>query len=138
MSSTASCLTEIYVIAFTSGVSGGDADEHHNIEIQASGEVQHLQLYNRPGDDMLSNKGDLWKINFSSFGFVDSCITIGEIEKVYITENNDDGWHIQSIMTLVQDSESGIHVLTQDLGVNRWIDGDHPDITRRHLLLTFA
>ena len=73
---------------------------------------------------MQKNKGDLWKIDFSDFGFTDGCITIGEISGVSIVENGNDGWNIDSIVTLVKDDDGGVEVLTQDLDVFRWIDGD--------------
>lgn len=66
---------------------------------------------------MQKNKGDLWKINFSDFGFTDGCITIGEISGASIVENSNDGWNIDSIVTLVKDNRGGVEVLTQDLDV---------------------
>ena len=108
-------------MAFTSGVASAGSNSHHSVEILSNGVVRHMRLYDRPGDDMLSHKGDLWKINFSNFHFSDPCITLGEIQSVSIIESNNDGWNIDSIVTLVKDSGDGIQVLTQDLDVNRWI-----------------
>ena len=54
-------------MAFTSGVANAGSDAGHTVEIQASGVVRNLQLYDRPGNDMLSHKGDLWKIFFLIF-----------------------------------------------------------------------
>ena len=76
-----------------------------------------MDLYNRPGDDYMSNKGDLWELSLSG------CIKIPEIQRVSIVANGNDGWNIESIVTLVSDS-SNIQVLTQNFDVNRWIDGD--------------
>ena len=124
-------------MAFTSGVSNAGSDNHHTVEIQASGEVRNLRMYDRPGNDMLSHKGDLWKINFSDFHFADSCIRIPEIRRVSIIERNNDGWNIDSIVTLVKDTSGGIEVLTQNLDVYRWIDGNTHHSHRR-FELTFA
>lgn len=86
---------------------------------------------------MFPDKGDLWQINFSDFHFHDRCITFHEIRRVSIVERNDDGWNIHSIVTLVRDSGNGVQVLTQDLDVYRWIDGnDHH--SHRRFELTFA
>ena len=41
-----------------------------------------------------------------------------------IIERSNDGWNIESIVTLVRDSYGGVEVLTQDFHVNRWVDGD--------------
>ena len=111
-------------MAFTSGVDDAGSDTSHIIEVQTIGQVRNLVLYDRPGDDMQKNKGDLWKINFSDFGFTDGCITIDEISGASIVENGNDGWNIDSIVTLVKDDDGGVEVLTQDLDVFRWIDGD--------------
>ena len=54
-----------------------------------------------------------------------------------IIESSNDGWNIDSIVTLVKDSGNGIQVLTQNLDVNHWIDGDGHH-THRHFELTLA
>ena len=41
-----------------------------------------------------------------------------------IVENGNDGWNIDSIVTMVKDDDDGVEALTQDLDVFRWIDGD--------------
>ena len=124
-------------MAFTSGVDDAGSDTSHIIQVQTIGQVRNLVLYDRPGDDMQKNKGDLWKIDFSDFHFTDGCITIDEISGVSIVENGNDGWNIDSIVTLVKDDHGGVEVLTQDLDVFRWIDGnDLPEY--RHFDLALA
>lgn len=86
---------------------------------------------------MLANKGDLWKIHFPEFHFTDTCIRISEIRQVSIIESSNDGWNIDSIVTLVRDSSNGVQVLTQNLDAYRWIDGDSHH-TRRRFGLTMA
>lgn len=54
-----------------------------------------------------------------------------------IIAGNNDSWNIDSIVTLVKDSGNGIQVLTQNLDVNRWIDGDGHH-THRRFELTLA
>lgn len=80
---------------------------------------------------MSLHKGDLWKLNFTEFHFTNSCITIDDIERVYIIEANDNGWRIDSIVTLVKDSSGGVQVLTQDVERMIWIDGDGDKAFRR-------
>ena len=121
-------------MAFTSHHAHAGSDAGHAVEIRANNHVRHIRLYDRPGDDMLSHKGDLWKINIADFHFSDPCITINEIQNVYIVERSNDGWNIESIATFVRDSNGGVQVLTQDLDVFRWIDGDgHHTHTRFEL-----
>lgn len=128
-------MTTLYVIAFTSGVRDGHAGAAvHNIELQANGDVRHLRLYDRPGNDALAHKGDLWEFPISQFRFSDGCITVGEIRRVFIVEGSTDGWNIESIVTLVRDSHGGVGLLTQNFHVNRWIDSNrHHTHTRFEL-----
>ena len=110
-------------MAFTSGASDAGSDSTHVVEVQlTSGQVRCLPLYDRPGDDMLSHKGDLWKISFTDFHFTDGCITIQEISGVAIKEGGNDGWQIDSIATFVKDVYGGSQLLTQNLDAFRWID----------------
>jgi hypothetical protein len=46
------------------------------------------------------------------------------MRQVSIVERSDDGWIIDSIVTLVKDSDGGVQVFSQDLDVNRRVDGD--------------
>ena len=134
--STDACLDKLYIMAFTSGRRNAGSDDGHTVEILAGGYVRNLRLYNRPGDDYAKHKGDLWKFNIDSFYFPFSCLTISKIQTVSIIESSDDGWNIDSIVTLVGVNGS-FKVLTQDLDVNRWIDGDG-HYTHRRFALTFA
>ena len=124
-------------MAFTSGVSGGGSDAGHSVELHTCDQTRNLQLPNLPGDDYLSNKGDLWKLNISDFLFTGSCITLSDIKRVSIIERSNDGWHIESIATFVLDTKTNTQILTQDLDVNKWIDGDSL-ASKRRLELTKA
>lgn len=120
------CLTKLYVMAYTSDLRYAGSDNSHAIELtfMADGqtEVQTVPLYNLPGDDYFKNKGDLWVFDISAFS--ESCVTVGNIESVSIVADSNDGWNIASIVTLVRDAEGKDQLLTSDFGVNRWIDGD--------------
>ena len=117
-------------MAFTAGINGAQSDTVHAVEILAAGHVRNLRLYNLPVDEHTRHKGDLWKYNITSFHFPFSCLTISKIQRVYIIESSNDGWNIDSIVTLVRAGRS-FQVLTQDLDVNRWIDGDGHHTSRR-------
>ena len=123
-------------MAFTSGRTNAGTDAGHSVELRTRrGQSRNLRLYDRPGDDALENKGDLWEFSISSFRFTDSCITTGDICGVSIIQSSNDGWNIQSIVTLVKDSGNRVNLLTQHFGVNRWIDGNAHNSHRRFDLL---
>ena len=86
-----SCLLRLYVMAFTSGVSGASSDSSHGIQIQYNGAVKTMALYDRPGDDYMSNKDDLWELSLSG------CIKFRDIQRVSIVASGNDRWNIESI-----------------------------------------
>ena len=130
-----SCLETLYVIAFTSGHSHGWTISRHRIWLQyGESREQLLTLYDRPGVDFESNKGDLWTFSLSPY----DCITLSSIQFVAVVANGNDGWNIESIVTLVSESAvNRIQVLTQNFGVFYWIDSDG-DPFDRHFDLTLS
>ena len=84
------CLTKLYVMTFTSGLDYGYTDDFHNIELQYNGSMLTMTLYDQPGVEFQSNKGDLWEFSLPS------CITLGVITRVSVVANGDDGWNIGS------------------------------------------
>jgi hypothetical protein len=102
-------------MAFTSEKRYAFTDDYNNIELQYNESVQTMTLYDLPGKEFQSNKGDLWEFSLPS------CITLRAITRVSVVANGDDGWNIGSIITLVRDIDDNIQLLTQDFGVRRWI-----------------
>ena len=114
------CATDLYVIAFTSDLSSAGSDDSPYVEIVLNnGEVGHIRLYDREGDDYAENKGDLWRIPIRQFNFREGCVSTSGIRQVAIQEGGNDGWNIESIITMLDRD-----LLTVDFHVNRWIDGN--------------
>ena len=130
LSCTGTCLSHIYVMAFTSGVGDAGSDGGHAVELYTTSGTRSVRLYDRYGDDYLSHKGDLWKIPISDFHFSDGCITVPEISGIAMTERSTDGWHIESIVTFMK-SGSDYQLLSEDFEANRWIDQDSGASNRR-------
>ena len=130
----------LYILAFTSGIIGAGADTRHIVELRASGYISRGILPNLPADDYLALKGDLWKIDITSFNIPDNCINVGEIQGIAITENGNDGWNIDSIVTFLVDVNAGgraYQLASLDFDVNRWVDGDSL-FSRRRFDLTLV
>ena len=114
-------------MAFTSGLPSAGSDSTYRIQLLSvnqydngeSTSVQSIPFYDRPGDDLLSNKGDLWQFSLSG------CITLSALSSVAIIAAGTDGWNIGSIVTLVGDSVGRIQVLTRNFNANFWIDTDN-------------
>ncbi len=126
-------MSRFYILAFTSTVKDGGSDQSKQVELTIGCVAKKRTLYDRVGDDMLSNKGDLWKMNISDFSSC-SCVKLGDIQRVAIVTASNDGWNIDSIVTMVTDVNGKAFILTQDLDVFRWVDGnDKPEYKRFNL-----
>ena len=102
-------------MAFTSGLASAGSDSTYQIHLRYSGNTRVFAFYNRPGDDLQSNKGDLWHFSLSG------CIMLSTISQVSIVADGTDGWNIGSVVTLVRDSVGRIQVLTRNFDANFWI-----------------
>ena len=123
------CITHIYVSAHTSrqGGTGGGTNQEHDIEFQiSSGRRYKSSLIDLPEDQATIGKGDLWKLSLTAhFGVpVGTCIRKSDITSVAIEENGNDGWLIDSVITVVKKERDDPEVLTIDLDNEQWIDGD--------------
>ena len=127
-------------MAFTSGLSDAGSDTDFSVQIQLNGQVRTSLLYDRLGNDFQYNKGDLWELLFSGFGFSENCIKISEIERISIVDSGieSDDWNIETIVTLVDDSSNNYQVLTHDFDVNHWINGHSTDSEHRRFDLNLA
>ena len=96
----------------------------HKIELQAKEVTKTQTLPDLPGDDYSSSKGDLWKLSIEDyFGFT-GCITKKDIQGIALLAGNNDGWHIDSIVTYVAVNKFNWELCSVDLEANRWVDGD--------------
>ena len=122
--SAGQCIHFLYVIAFTTGARNAGADKHHRIELRAKGVTKVKQLPNLPGDDYLESKGDLWKLSIEHYFGLRGCITKRDIQGIALLSGNNDGWHIDSMITYVAVNQCIWELSSVDLDANRWIDGD--------------
>jgi hypothetical protein len=121
------CVSELQVMAFTSGDNHAGSNTGHKIKMVTTAGAHYVaDLYNRPGDDMLPNKGDLWTLTLSSFGIDSStCLNpILDIFSLYVLAGGDDGWKIESIVIVYHTTVGGYFLLTADYDINKWVDGD--------------
>ena len=78
------------------------------------------------GDQASIGKGDLWKLDLNTHFGVPSgrCIRKSDIRSVAIEEDGNDGWLIDSVVTVIKKQRDDEETLTIDLDVEQWIDGD--------------
>lgn len=106
-------------MAFTSDVGLSGSGSPHLLEVQASGQTEHVELAGSKN----GNSGNMWEFTYSDFGFP-RCLYKNKIKRVSLVENGNDGWNIGSIVILLDDAKNNTMVLTKDFHINRWIDGD--------------
>ena len=127
------CLQDLYILAFTSGRKNAGSDKAHEVEVRAAGQTRVIKLPNLPGDRYKKNKGDLWKLTFRGDLKFYHCVTQKNIEHVAIESGNNDGWHIDSIVTYVG-AHGSFRELTRNFNAFRWIDGNRAASNRRFML----
>ena len=111
-------------MAFTGGSRNAFTTNPPFIELTVDGETEYVQLYDLPGYDYSNNKGDLWKIELSSFGFSNNCIKKWDMDAIALVEGGNDGWLIDSIVTFLHAEDGTFTLLSSDIDVYQWIDGN--------------
>ena len=128
------CGRDLYVMGFTSGHTDAGSDDSPSIKLDLINHDDAEFIFpDNDGDDMLENKGDLWKIPISHFGLNEECLMKGDISKVTLINGGSDGWDIASIVTMLCSGDN-CDLLTVNLGVDRWLDGDDEYIYREFTL----
>ena len=124
-------VTHIYVMAFTSFNESGNAgsDEQHSFEIRVNNVTYTARLPNLPGDDYDPGKGDLWRLSMADFGITNWYPTRNTIQSFAIVEGNNDGWLIDSVITILKYASAVSHsdqyeVATVDMDRHQWVDGN--------------
>ena len=75
-----------------------------------------------------------WSFDIDGFNFqTDSCIEMGDIFSVVLTPKEKDGWNIESIVTVLESSDSST-LLSADYNVNRWVDNDRGPSAEQFIL----
>ena len=130
------CIAQVYVMAFTTNTMNSLTTDPPFLELTVAGETEAIQLTTETGREFQRGQGDMWAFDIDDFGFNQECLEADDVEGVALVEGGTDGWHIASIMTLVLDTDGEYLVLTSDIGIDRWIDGNgSQDIRRLELTL---
>ena len=119
------CADSIFLIAFTTHELYARTVDFPFLSLTlTNGAQRELRLRDNPGDEFHADDGDMWQIQISDFGFSGStCVTYDSINRVTIRAGGNDGWQIDSIMTVL-DTDGVYKALTLDFRVRQWIDGD--------------
>ena len=127
-----SCNDALYIMAFTDGNTYAYTRNYPFIELTVDGETQSVQLPGLEEFTFKRNKGDLFKIELSDFNFVADCIQKRDVDKVAVVAGGTDGWLIDSIVTFLRaEEDDSFTLLSSDIDVDQWIDGNGGDSQRR-------
>ncbi len=117
------CSDALYIMVYTGRTRNASTADTPDVELQVGEETELVSLPQLPGEEFVANKGDLWRINLSDFGFTDTCITKGDVQRITLVEEGNDGWLIDSVVTFLR-TEDSFTLLSSDIDVSRWIDGN--------------
>ena len=85
-------------------------------------------LSDLPGDQADPGKGDLWRLSMADFGIKYWYPTRNSIQSFAIVKGSNDGWLIDSVITVLKDAYAPGHpnyeVATVDMEKHQWVDGD--------------
>ena len=123
-------------MAFTSGITHSGSDDGKNIHMKIKGIEKTKRLPNLPGDDYLSNKGDLWKLSLRKFFGFSGCIKVGDVEEISLLNAGTDGWNIDSIVTYLVADRNTYQQSSIDLDIFRWVDDKVANAQKVTLTLT--
>lgn len=118
-------------MAFTGGSQNALTNHPPFIELIVEGEIGLVQLPEVTGLEFQNDKGDLWAINLGEFGLSTTCIRQRDIEGIAVVEGGTDGWLIDSIVTFLLDVDGNFSLLSSDIDVDRWIDGNGGEERKR-------
>ena len=119
------------MMAFTGGTQNALTNHPPFIQLTVGGEIGMVQLPEVTGLEFQNDKGDLWAIDLNDFGLSSACIRQRDIEGIAVVEGGTDGWLIDSIVTFLLDEDGNFTLLSRDIDVDRWIDGNGGDERKR-------
>ncbi len=138
---TGACVQYIYVFAHTSTRHPDAGTDHlHRLELELySGSTYTATLYDIDPDidQNTKGKGDYWKLSIhnTDHGFsipASTCISLwSDIQAISVVEGGNDGWLIDSIVTVLQGPNGEVRMLSSNLEAHRWIDGNHDEDRKR-------
>ena len=114
----AACIDEVIVMTFTSDRNNAESTENFDLELEVNGDT-----YIADFGTATKAGGQLWKFAISDFHNIPSCVTKQDIEEIAIEEDTDNGWNIQSVLTVLK-AGGDYELATMDLDVFPWIDGN--------------
>ncbi len=125
----------IYVFAHTSTQDPDAGTDHfHRLELELhSGSTYTATLYDiDPNiDQNTKGKSDYWKLSiYFGFGLV-SCLSWSDIQSISVLEGGNDGWLIDSFVTVLKGVYGGERILSIDVEAHRWIDGNQGEPEKR-------
>ena len=118
-------------MAFTGDSPNSRTSDQHLLELTVAGEVRQVALPVVTGLEFQRNKGDKWAFALGDFGFTETCIGNWDVDGIAIVEDGTDGWLINSVVTLLQDDDGYVSLLSSDIDVDAWIDGNGGEERKR-------
>ena len=125
-------------MAVTSNVHNSQSKTDHNITVMAKGINSTVRLPDLPNGNFEKGVGDLWKLDIKTDFKFTTCITLYDIQSVYIMPDSNDAWNIGSIVIFAAVDDNGCwEMICADYNIDQWVDGDG-DIKNRGFALSLT
>ena len=79
----------------------------------------------------------MWTFDFDNRSAKQKCVSIFDIKSIALVAGSNDGWRVDSAVTVLQDSKNRSFTGSIDRNINTWVDRNGmPGSKRRQLTLT--
>ena len=122
---SASCATDLYVMAFTSSDDHSGSDDLPILKVYLTdGQVAEVDFPNYNGvDEQAKHKGDFWRFTTANLGLTGVCLTKDLISSIVVVSGGKDTWKIGSVVTILRSAHE-YTVVTGDIDVETVIDSN--------------
>ena len=137
---TAVCIEKLYAAAMTSPkMWAGSHDQHlfafsYKTDRPYFNTLEWLLPQSKGHYNLIAQKGDIWELSVTkkeNNEVVRLCIDPCDARKMSYRENSNDGWHIDTAFTVAAFSDARYRLLSADVNVRQWVDGDRGERSKQ-------
>ncbi|XP_062513897.1 uncharacterized protein LOC134189595 [Corticium candelabrum] len=130
------CIEKLYAAAMTSPKMWAGSHDQHRFAFSYKTDGPYLNttewlLPSSKGPyNLIAQKGNIWELNVRQESET-LCIDRCDVKNVSYRENSNDGWHIDTAFTVAAFSDARYRLLSADVNVRQWVDGDRDERSKQ-------
>ncbi|XP_062514397.1 uncharacterized protein LOC134190007 [Corticium candelabrum] len=131
------CIEKVYAAAMTSPkMWAGSHDQHlFAFSYKTNGPYLNTTEWLLPQSkgpyNLIAQKGDIWELNVTREENETLCIDRCDVGNMSYRENSNDGWHIDTAFTVAAFSDARYRLLSADVNVRQWVDGNRGERSKQ-------